>query len=112
MQDYPRAGREEAMGFQTADVVDFARGLLRFSGVTTVWVDSTSDQDAALFVTVSGLDRFALRDRDRVFAAIEDFVAETRPDMDVSQFVFNYSVFVDDEEIGDPSIPRGARQIA
>jgi hypothetical protein len=99
-------------GFDAADLVEFCRGLLRIPGVTTTWIQAPSDHEAHIFVTVEGFDRAALGDRDRVFSTVEKYLAEVRPAMKASDFAFNYSVLVDDDRIGEPYIPSGARQIA
>jgi hypothetical protein len=106
-------GKEDRrMGFQSADLIEFARGLVPLQGVSGIWLYTPTDHDASLYVLVNGLDPEAMKDRGRVYSVIEDYVQDMRPEMDESDFLFHYSVLVDDEEIGEPFIPSGAKQVA
>lgn len=100
------------MGFQSADLIEFARGLARLQGVSGVWLHMPTDHDASLHVLVAGLDPEAMKDRMHVYSVIEDYVQGMRSELDESDFLFHYSVLVDDDEIGEPFIPSGAKQVA
>ncbi len=102
------------MGFQVGDLRDFCRKLLKFQGVTGVWLLSgPSDQDGLLYITVAGFGGEAFHaNRMAVYRAAEDFLAEHREEMTESAFIFDYFVLADDPELGAPGIPAGAKRIA
>jgi len=100
------------MGFQAADLVEFGRSLGSLSGVREVWLLAPTDHEATLYVTVAGFDAEAIKDRRRVYMAIEDHLERVRPEMDNVGFAFNHSVLVDEDEVGEPRIPSGARNLA
>jgi hypothetical protein len=100
------------MGFQSADLVELGRALLRFDGVSGVWLLRPSDQDAVMWVEVNGFDQAAHQNRIAVRSRIETFIAEAAGDMKLSGFVFDYFVLVADDELGESQIPSGAIRIA
>jgi len=93
-------------------LIEMCRRVHRLPGVTGTWLAVRSDHEADVYVTVLGVDETALHDQIVVYRAMESLSQSARPEMDSAQFAFNYYVLADDDRIGDPLIPMGARQIA
>lgn len=98
------------MGFQSADVKEFARNLLCLEGVTGVWTLTPTEREAFLWITVEGFDEIAVLHRRGVYERAETFYDEHRDQMG-DDFTFDYHVLVDDPELGDPHIPSTAERL-
>jgi hypothetical protein len=109
-QTEPKQRTRQAMNEET--LVEMCRRMNRMPGVTGTWLAVRSDQEADVYVTVLGVDETALHDQMVVYRAMESLTQSARPVMDSADFAFNYYVLADDDRIGDPLIPTGARQIA
>lgn len=97
------------MGFQLSDIETLAHDLSADQIVTGVWVQRASDErSATLYASVDGFDDEGYENRLRVRRQVEGFIANRLADMRFSGFVFDYHVFIDDEELGIPQIPEGA----
>jgi hypothetical protein len=107
-QPRPRRG---AVGFQTADLIEFGRSLHAFSGVTQVWfLAPYADRSAAMWVLVKGFDADAFQSRLAVSEAIERFIQDHG--VTDSEYAFTYYVVIDEDGLGSPQIPAGAEPIA
>src|SRR2546428_9740917 len=107
-----RSGHTHAVSDPSLRLIELCRELRRLAGVTGTWMLSPSDQEADLYVTVNGFDEVGFLDQMRVYRAVEEYKQDVRSDMDARNFVFNYSVQTDDDTIGDPLIPAGAKQLS
>jgi hypothetical protein len=106
-------GREgRTMGFQSADAADLGRALLHMDGVSGVWLLSPTDRDLLMWVTVRGFDESAALRRQAVYDRVESFLDRHMEDIRASDFVFDYFVLVDDDELGEAQIPAAAEPVA
>jgi hypothetical protein len=101
------------MGFQPADVVAFARDILSHNAVTGVWLLQGSDyRSVAMYIAVKGLDDEGYRQRFEVRELVEAFIDEHQAVMQVSDFLFDYHVFIDEPDLGPLQIPEAAVPVA
>jgi len=101
------------MGFQTDDLRPFCLDLSRLPGVSGTWLlRGPSDRDGMVYVTVRGFDVEAHARRLNVIRTVERYRTQHRDAMVESDFIFDYAVLVDDSDLGEPHIPRGAELIA
>jgi len=97
------------MSFQQEDAASLGRELLSMPGVTGVWTLASSDLELTMWITVRGFDERALLDRRAVYTAIHRFIDEHVDALRSSGFDLEYSVLVDDPDVGDALIPPEAQ---